>query len=396
MHEQPQSDSFLITLRNYARKLPYTIQRVSGQLHITPKFTYLYEELEYVYSKLILKKNLKKQKKGGIEVPFPQSLWARPELKKLESKEHSVHLGRESKKYRPLIASIQKKRTVIINHIIGQECHPLTKMKAWEREAFSRLGPKERQAFANYFTELLEALAPEGVYKLGVPPQTPHWPDEAEDVVFAAVNVFGYDAIRLNTEQEERLRQPFVRQRPDVIVHESDFDLSHESHLPFLDRLLLKSLDQLGRITGEVIRSWQKKAQSNNHNERHRAQRNLRQVGATLIPPVQGKQTTSLGIPDLEVRRRFYCELFRCQLAAALLEKIESLPRCSPWQQRLQAVCQVLNLPTDPKEWGVESARDVLLKLRDTKLRNTQKSAYFLTARQCGRDEKTIRNILSR
>lgn len=231
----------------------------------------------------------------------------------------------------------------------------------------------ERQAVADHFLEQIEQYRPSAVFRRGKPPPVLHWPDEVGHIVLDAFHTFGFDALRLS------VADTLIARRHDTRALAHDY---------------LASLDHLGAVIGEVIRDWQRRVQEEpDLDKRRQAQNNLRQVGKALIPNTRGKREKRVRVPDREVKRYYYKELFRCEQASTLLRRTATLPGCRRWEVRLQAVCERFDLPYDPGWWGFSEKGQVLRQL----LMNAKESAVLLTARHFPpAKEQTIRNILAR
>ena len=160
-----------------------------------------------------------------------------------------------------------------------------------------------------------------------------------------------------------------------------------------IDSELLAALDRLGGIVGEILRDWQKRVREEiDVRKRRQFQGYLRYMGALFIPPTQGKRAGRIGVPDSEVWKRYYSNLFRCEQAKVLLKTLAHCPGCRRWQVRLQAVCERFAIPQDPKWWGFKEEAQVLRQLLFSK-----ETAVLLTARHFSPiAEQTIRNILAR
>lgn len=400
-----------ITLPNYDHKLQYLIRREPDRLVIEPVFDYKDEESRYILRHLLSEKHLAKQANKWVRLPLPRSLQEREELVALTLEEQMVPIEFKPEERQAAIDSLHQKRRELISHIIRKECQPLANLTPEGRQIFASLSLEERQVFAGFFLEIMEELCPSAPFwRTGSLPR-PHWPNEVEAVVFGALNVFGVDAMRLCAADEWIVRRqsdslflaslasgrapvppPTHTVQGDTYIITSRASTGQKA----LTYDALASLDRLGRAIGEVIRDWQRIVRDGNLEERHRAQKNLSRVcQLALIPPTRGKRKKRVGVSDLEVEKRYYGALFRCEQAFALLKKAQGRIR---GKLTLEVVCKACNLPADPKEWGMTSPK---FDTPDHLLRNLQlwpatENAGILTAAHFDVKLQTVRNIVSR
>jgi hypothetical protein len=94
-----------------------------------------------------------------------------------------------------------------------------------------------RSSIAAGFLKCIEQYRPHSISRRGQP--TPHWPDEAALVVVAVIQIFGFDALRLNAADERILR-----------LDNNGRKSTYSSYLA--------TLDKLGRVINAILRDWSK------------------------------------------------------------------------------------------------------------------------------------------
>jgi hypothetical protein len=229
----------------------------------------------------------------------------------------------------------------------------------------------QKQITVNLLLHQIQNLRPARIFRRKNT-QALHWPDEVAPLVFEALRVFGYDAVRLNA------ADTLIVKGRDTRAVSYNF---------------LISLDHLGSVIGEIVREWQKRVlEENDIHKRHRIQEYLGEIGELLVPETVGKKENRVNASDSNIKRYYYERLFACEQAKALLKETANLSGCRRWQVRLPAVCDALSIPLDPSWWGFSKQPQVLRQLLYAK-----ESAILLTARHFSpAKEQTIRNILSR
>jgi len=402
---QPTKPEFTltITLPDYNQELQYVIQRQSEATVIEPQFDYKHEECRYIIEHLFSEKRLAKQATKEVRLSVPQSHQEREALADLENEELAVPIKVEPQDRQAAIDAISSKRRQLICHILCTECQPLANLTPEERRIVASFSLEDRRVFADFLLEMVEKLRPSAAF----PHAEPHWGDEVAVVVFAALNLFELDALRLSTANEL-----IVRQQNDIKFRASmasgrasvpprtntrqtetfTVEVRTSPEQKALASDALASLDRLGSVIGEVIRDWQRRVrEARDSKGRSQSQKNLRRVGNALIPDTRGMRKQRVGVSALEVKKHYYRELFRCEQAKALLRQTETLPGCGRWESRLQMLCESFNLSCDPGWWGFSEKGQVLRQLL-----KANESAILLTARHFPpAKEQTIRNIVS-
>lgn len=324
MEQQAAPALLAITLPDYDRELQYEIRRELKSLVITPRFDFHEEQARYVLCNLLSSNRLTRPRREAGQSLLPSTSMEREEV----------------------VASFLDR---LARH-----------------SPFRTAGPGScTEEFA------INAIVIQRTSRQKRNSPVPHYSEDVAPVVFEALRVFGYNAVRLTPADAL-----IVRSYPEIPSYG-----------------FLCALDRLGSVIGEIVRDWQARVREKTNIEKRRhIAKYLHKFGKLLVPSTVGKRKTRVTVRGDEIVKYYYESLFACEQASALLKAMAKVAGQGRWEMRLAAICTALHLPSDYSWWGFNDQAQVLRQLRIPK-----ESAILLTARQYRpTTEQTIRNILSR